>query len=66
MERRHLLCGLQGIEMKHPLLDCIFLVVFVSVSVIAKEASAANTTEGSTNEKSANKADTKMLICILF
>lgn len=65
VERRHLLCGLQGIKMKPPLFDCMFLVVFVSVSVIAKDASAANTTEGSTEEKSTNEADTKMLICIL-
>ena len=66
MECRHLLCGLQGIKMKPPLFDCIFLVVYVSVSVIVNEASAANTTEGSTKEKSTNKADTKMLVCILF
>lgn len=65
MERRHLLCGLQGIKMKPPLFDCMFLVVFASVSIIAKDASAANTTEGSTEEKSTNEADTKMLICIL-
>ena len=66
MERRHLLCGLQGIKMKSPLFDSIFLVVYFSVSVIVNEASAANTTEGSTKEKSTNKADTKMLVCILF
>ena len=66
MERRHLLCGLQGIKMKSPLFDCIFLVVYFSVSVILNESSAANTTEASTKEKSTNKADTKMLVCILF
>lgn len=52
--------------MKSPLFDYIFLVVYVSVSVIAHEASVANTTEGSTKENSTNKADTKMLVCILF
>lgn len=66
VERRHLLRGLRGIKMKPPLFDFIFLVVYVSVSVIVCEASAGNTTEESTKEKSSNKADTKMLVCILF
>ena len=52
--------------MKSPLFDSIFLVFYFSVSVIVNEASVANTTEGSTKEKSTNKADTKMLVCILF
>jgi len=62
VERRHLLGGLRGIKMKPPLFDCIFLVVYVSISVIVCEASAGNTTEESTKEKSSNKADTKMLV----
>lgn len=70
MERRHLLCGLERSllkykKMKPSLFDCIFLVIYASASVIANEASVANTTEGSTQEKSSNKADKNMLVCIL-
>ncbi|KAL9973797.1 hypothetical protein ACROYT_G020300 [Oculina patagonica] len=48
--------------MKPSLFDCIFLVIYASASVIANEVSVANATEGSTEEKSSNKADKKMLV----
>ena len=52
-------------KMKPSLFDCIFLVVYASASVMANKVSVANTTEGSTQEKSSNNADKRMLVCIL-
>lgn len=68
LERHHLFVwfgatSAQWLKKMKPLLfDCIFLVIYTSASVIANEASVANTTEQSTQEKPSSQADKKISV----
>ena len=52
--------------MKPSLFDCLFVVMYASVSVLANEESISNTTERSAKDKSSDKEDAKISICILL
>ena len=52
--------------MKPSLFDCLFVVMYASVSVLANEESISNTTERSAKDKSSVKEDAQISICILL
>lgn len=69
VDERHLLfleVILESKAMKPSLFDCLFVVMYASVSVLANEESISNTTERSAKDKSSDKEDAQISICILL